>query len=274
MLVVVCDSAAGAGSVTGIGGVVIGRLDLYNSDIFSTSKKGQNVPATSAPILVICAATADQTAVALNQLTEQYGWSRSTLAHPSVHVFDGRESGLKIEEVRNIAQELQYQPVDGITYVVVLGLENASIPAQQALLKMLEEPPSYVLWLLLTANLASILPTIQSRCTAVDISQVGAEISAEDQTTTSDLLDTIVSSSVGDVLALIDTLGDKIAVEHQLHHLLRHLHQQPPTVTTVQQMKHILETQRLISANVNLKLALGECFLALRKAGKEAEDHE
>ncbi|HOO28706.1 MAG TPA: DNA polymerase III subunit delta, partial [Lachnospiraceae bacterium] len=49
-------------------------------------------------------------------------------------------------------------------YIIKDG-EKMSVQAQNALLKTLEEPPSYVIILILTANSSMLLETIRSRCT-------------------------------------------------------------------------------------------------------------
>lgn len=43
--------------------------------------------------------------------------------------------------------------------------ENMNINAQNALLKILEEPPKYTIIFLLAENINTLLPTIKSRCT-------------------------------------------------------------------------------------------------------------
>lgn len=47
---------------------------------------------------------------------------------------------------------------------IVDEAHKMNVQAQNALLKTLEEPPSYVVILLLTANAQSLLPTVRSRC--------------------------------------------------------------------------------------------------------------
>ena len=50
--------------------------------------------------------------------------------------------------------------------------EKMNIQAQNALLKTMEEPPSYAVLLLLTTNADSFLPTILSRCVRLDLKAV------------------------------------------------------------------------------------------------------
>ena len=58
-----------------------------------------------------------------------------------------------------------YRPYEGTRRVVVIDDADAmNTPAQNALLKTLEEPPGSLLLLLVTARPGSLLPTIRSRC--------------------------------------------------------------------------------------------------------------
>lgn len=49
------------------------------------------------------------------------------------------------------------------------------LEAQNALLKILEEPPEYAVFLLLTDNPNKMLPTIRSRCTALNLNALPEE---------------------------------------------------------------------------------------------------
>ena len=55
--------------------------------------------------------------------------------------------------------------------------------AQNALLKTIEEPPAYAVIILLTDNLASLLPTIQSRCITLNLKPLSNNEIAEHLTT-------------------------------------------------------------------------------------------
>lgn len=58
---------------------------------------------------------------------------------------------------------------------IVNEAEKMTDAAQNAILKTLEEPPEYVVILLLTTNMDTLLPTIRSRCVALDMKPVSDE---------------------------------------------------------------------------------------------------
>jgi DNA polymerase-3 subunit delta' len=86
------------------------------------------------------------------------------------------KSSIKIDAVRQVlGGRLQngswvegrvgYRPFDGRRRMVVINdAHTLEVPAQQALLKMLEEPPSATCFVLITAQPDALLATIRSRC--------------------------------------------------------------------------------------------------------------
>ncbi len=86
--------------------------------------------------------------------------------HPDVLVLEPNDKGnIKIDQVRDAIDRAAYRPFEGRARVTIIdqadGLERS---AQNALLKILEEPPSSSLFMLVTAWPDLLLPTVRSRC--------------------------------------------------------------------------------------------------------------
>lgn len=81
----------------------------------------------------------------------------------------GDKASLGIEQVRNLTSELSLRPFTaGATRVVVIDQAHLlTLEAQNALLKLLEEPPPSTLIILVAEQLQSLLVTVRSRCRAV-----------------------------------------------------------------------------------------------------------
>jgi DNA polymerase-3 subunit delta' len=77
---------------------------------------------------------------------------------------DDRDS-IKVDVVRGVIAASAYKPFDGRRRVVVVeGAEALEIGAQNALLKVLEEPPSGTVFVLVSARPDALLATVRSRC--------------------------------------------------------------------------------------------------------------
>ena len=70
-----------------------------------------------------------------------------------------------VDNIRQIREEVQYSPTEGRFKVYIIDeVHMLSIGAFNALLKTLEEPPAYVIFILATTEVAKIPITILSRC--------------------------------------------------------------------------------------------------------------
>lgn len=92
--------------------------------------------------------------------------------HPDLHIVESEGVGasLKIEQVRELQRQLALTPTEGHWRVVILRrFEEATTSAANALLKTLEEPPSYVVLAVLANDADRLLPTIVSRCQRIPL---------------------------------------------------------------------------------------------------------
>jgi DNA polymerase-3 subunit delta' len=92
--------------------------------------------------------------------------------HPDLHVVESEitETTLKIDQVRALQHQLALAPLEARWRVAVLRrFEEATASAANALLKTLEEPPPYVVLMVLARSAAHLLPTIVSRCQTVPL---------------------------------------------------------------------------------------------------------
>jgi len=75
-----------------------------------------------------------------------------------------------IDAIREIADLVQVRPLDGSCWVWVLDeCHQLTKDAANGLLKLLEDTPVHVYFILCTTNAAQILPTIQTRVTRLDV---------------------------------------------------------------------------------------------------------
>ncbi len=84
-----------------------------------------------------------------------------------------------VDNIREIRDEVQYSPTEGKYKVYIIDeVHMLSIGAFNALLKTLEEPPSYVIFILATTEAHKIPVTILSRCQRYDFKRLSLDIIA------------------------------------------------------------------------------------------------
>lgn len=78
-----------------------------------------------------------------------------------------------VDNIREIVEEVSYSPAEGRYKVYIIDeVHMLSIGAFNALLKTLEEPPSYVIFILATTEVHKIPITILSRCQRYDFRRI------------------------------------------------------------------------------------------------------
>ena len=81
-----------------------------------------------------------------------------------------------IDEIRDLREKVRYAPVEGKYKVYIIDeVHMLTSEAFNALLKTLEEPPQYVIFILATTETAKIPPTIESRCQRLDFSRISLQ---------------------------------------------------------------------------------------------------
>lgn len=82
-----------------------------------------------------------------------------------------------VDNIREIVEEVQYSPTEGKYKVYIIDeVHMLSTGAFNALLKTLEEPPSYVIFILATTEAHKIPITILSRCQRYDFRRITIDV--------------------------------------------------------------------------------------------------
>ncbi len=85
--------------------------------------------------------------------------------HPDVHLINSAEAAIKIDQIRELQQQLSLRPLEGRYKVCLIdGAEYLTAGAANALLKTLEEPQPNTVMILLSGRPEQLLSTIRSRC--------------------------------------------------------------------------------------------------------------
>ena len=106
---------------------------------------------------------------------------RTIAAGASMNVIEiDAASNNGVDNIREIVDEVSYSPAEGKYKVYIIDeVHMLSIGAFNALLKTLEEPPSYVIFILATTEVHKIPVTILSRCQRYDFKRISIETIAD-----------------------------------------------------------------------------------------------
>lgn len=139
-----------------------------------------------------------------------------------------------VENIREIREQVQYPPTEGKYRVYIIDeVHMLSTGAFNALLKTLEEPPSYVIFILATTEVHRIPITVLSRCQRYDFKRITIqtltdrlkELSQAEQIDVEDKALTYIAKaadgSMRDALSLLDQcvafhFGETLTYDHVL----------------------------------------------------------
>ena len=111
----------------------------------------------------------------LDDPTDDYCQCRSCRAfngksHPDFIYVEGQGArhDILIEQIKDVEKKAVYAPVLSPYKVCLIdGADRMRVEAANSLLKLLEEPPTYWLFILIASEISQILPTIRSRLMAI-----------------------------------------------------------------------------------------------------------
>lgn len=188
-------------------------------------------------------------------------------ANADIYVIEKREgkTSIGIDDVRALNKFINQKPIIS-NYKVVIIHDAGSLtpPAQNALLKALEETPSYATIMLETKTLKSLLDTVVSRCRRI---KVGESVSNE----VNNLFEALINDNALDAMAMANELSkeDKEKIIQTLEDYITSAREyllQNPRKEIVTSIKLLIETKENIeNTNVSAKLALERLFLSLIK---------
>lgn len=88
--------------------------------------------------------------------------------HPDIQIINEEGETIKINTIREMIQTVYEKPILSNKKIYIINdADKMTKEAQNSLLKTLEEPPEYIVIILITSNIDMILSTIKSRCTKI-----------------------------------------------------------------------------------------------------------
>ncbi len=179
-------------------------------------------------------------------------------SHPDVTLLKPLEDkvSISIDQVHGLHANLSLSPVMGAQKVLLIHPAHAlTLPAQQAMLKLLEEPPSKVLFILVTHTPYVLLPTILSRCRIVFPLTQG-EIAKQS------IAEGVVTREVknhAEAIKISDEFGAKKDTA------LAYIHNVIATADDPHVKKAAIKALGLLNKNINAKLVLDQFLFSTLK---------
>ena len=98
--------------------------------------------------------------------------------HPDfITVDDPEKKTVPVDLIRQARADMYIQPNEGQRKIYLFPrAQDMGIPGQNALLKVLEEPPAYGVFLLLADNPQKLLTTVRSRCVELSLSPLPEDL--------------------------------------------------------------------------------------------------
>lgn len=91
--------------------------------------------------------------------------------------------------------------------IIFYDAEMLTIEAQNALLKVLEEPPNHTIIILSSERSDVFLPTILSRCTIIELVDETSDLSQDEVSQFDAIIENLLEQSIGESLKLAETLA-------------------------------------------------------------------
>lgn len=96
--------------------------------------------------------------------------------NPDIIIIDEQDESIKTEQIKELVKNVLEKPIQGDKKIYIINnSENMTREAQNSLLKTLEEPPEYVIVILITSNENLLLNTIKSRCIKIQFQNLSNE---------------------------------------------------------------------------------------------------
>lgn len=98
-------------------------------------------------------------------------------SHPDFQeIYLDEDKSISVEDIRNVLKGIIIRPLYSKYKVFIINdADNMTIQAQNALLKSLEEPPGYVVFILTVQSGSAMTPTIRSRCQRIFFDKLSYE---------------------------------------------------------------------------------------------------
>ncbi|MBI4029209.1 MAG: hypothetical protein HY376_02490 [Candidatus Blackburnbacteria bacterium] len=177
-----------------------------------------------------------------------------------------------INSIREINQTLSLKS-PGTRVVLLEEADKLTQEAANAFLKTLEEPPQNTIIILTAPTKDSVMDTITSRCEVAYLGLLELELSEEEKSEALKIFDELSKAGMGERFKFVEGMGDREEaikfVVGQIYAarkwMLKDVKGKNNSAIYPQILERLIQTQKDLGVNVNIKLTLTELMLNYTK---------
>jgi hypothetical protein len=189
--------------------------------------------------------------------------------HPdTLYVTGTKKASIGVEDVREqVVKQMATKPFFYTYKVFIIDKAETLTPAaQNALLKTIEEPAPFGVFLLLTTQIEAMLPTVLSRCVVVKNFDRMEKIDADIQTLASEILETAHKQDILGAMAMYKKFEPYKESKESVQNLLDMLYIGYGKARMLHAVKAVTQTKQMLAQNGNFQLAIELMLLKISGA--------
>jgi len=186
---------------------------------------------------------------------------------PNLKIFNQDLETVTIGLVREIIKESTFARYSNqVRALVILAVDQATLPAQNSLLKLLEEPPAKTQMILTATQPNLLLSTIRSRCQIWINPDQKTQAKSEFPPELKNIATQLTTQNLTQAIEIAGQYKDRdeaIKLVNDLTRYFHHLNSTKPNHQNLKIIKYLTQTLKYLRANCNVRLALEEGFFHL-----------
>lgn len=177
--------------------------------------------------------------------------------HPDIYTAKllGKSEIVNIDEIRNICNDVYIKPNESNTKIYIIpNADKMQIKAQNAFLKVLEEPPQNVIFILCCSNSQGLLKTILSRTNVyrLDNTYTDSDVLDKVNDIALKIIETVPENKGYKLLCATSKISDRISAKNVIDVLLIKFHN-ALKVAALKDYDLCDETEKSICEKINIK---------------------
>lgn len=196
------------------------------------------------------------------------------MAHTDISILrpEKENTTIKVDEIRKIREDAYVLSLGGRQKFYILEYADLlTVQAQNAFIKILEEPPKNVIFILICKTVTSLLPTVRSRCQVYSAGSGDYRKENKILETSKNIVDMCVCGDVIGIMRTVEESGSdrnylKLLLESIIEQIIKRFSERMDS-----NIKNIVEELwgllKILNNNVNINLLKGRIMASLIELG-------